>query len=546
MKTITSLLLILMFLPITIRANPLQGIERVEGDSLVGSGNFLYTAQSPFDQKPLKVWYYVPYKNKHEAPVMILMHGNSRNAPGYWENMMEYAKRYGFILVVPELSTEHLPKSRHYHQGNIFDDKNKLLPPEQRSFSLVEPLFDHIKQLTGNISVGYNLYGFSAGAQFVHRFMMLQPDNRAVRIISASPGSYTFPDPKIDYPYGLKGTDVTQEAMEAFYQSEFTVMVGAADTVLSRQDLPKSSLVNKQGLDRVERAMNFFTQAKTKAREFGVPFNWKFELVGDVGHSNGQIAEAVARHLFYSGNPRGGLLVQGGGVLDEELEQEILLKEFKALSVKENPRLLIIPYAANPDRVGASAKRYEDIFTKLGYKDIRVLDLENPTQARLEIEQSDMIWMPGGSQTLLKVRLEEAGLVELLQKRNKAGVPIGGTSAGAAIMSGVMLSSGKTMKNTNRMLPVMYHGLDLWPEAIVDQHFSERERLERLEIAVRNQPNLLGVGIDENTAVVVEPGRFKVVGANSVTVLRMVKDRGKKPKMEKTVLESGDVYHFRN
>lgn len=546
MKTMTSLLLTLIFLSTSSKAHPLQEANLVEEDSLIGSGNFIFTPQAPLDQMPLKVWYYVPYKNKNEAPVLILMHGNSRNAQGYWKNMMEYAERYGFVLVVPEFSKDHFPKSRHYHQGNIFDQENKLLPPEQRSFSLIEPLFDHIKQRTGNTSVGYNLYGFSAGAQFVHRFMMLQSDNRAVRIISASPGYYTLPDPKINYPYGLKGTDVTQEAMEAFFQSDFTVMVGAADTVLSRQDLIKSSLANNQGKDRVERAMNFFIQAKTKARALDVPFNWKFELVTDVGHSNGQIAEAVARHFFHTGSPRGGLLIQGGGVLDEELEQEILLKEFKALSVKKNPRLLIIPYAARPERVAASAKRYVDIFTKLGYGNIRVLDLKDPTKARQEIEQSDMIWMPGGSQTLLKVRLEEAGLVELLQKRNKAGVPIGGTSAGAAIMSGTMLSGNKTMNNTDHMLPVMYQGLDLWPEAIVDQHFNERDRMERLEIAVRNHPGLVGVGIDENTAVVVKPGSFKVVGANSVTVVRIVPKGGKKSQMEKTVLVSGDVYHFRN
>ncbi|WP_461533817.1 cyanophycinase [Sinomicrobium sp.] len=517
----------------------LHGTAAEASDSLEpGTGSFVYTDYAPLADKPITVWYHIP-ENKKNAPVFFTMHGNGRNAVGYRDNMLEYAKRYGFILIVPEFSKEQFPNSRDYHQGGVFTRDGNTVAVKDRTFSVIEPLFDYVKSQTGNVNKNYILYGFSAGSQFVHRFMMYVPNNRASRIVSSSAGYYTMPDYEVNYPYGLKNTELPKENIRKFLGRDFTVMVGTADTVYSREDLRKSTEALKQGRDRVARAKKFYAEGKALAAKEGVPFNWKFEMAPAVRHSNKQIAGTVANYLF--GNGEGGLIVQGGGTLTEALEEEILKDEFLKLTTVKDPKLLIIPYASGSKSIERRTNYYLDIYKRLGYKDIWVLNLDNPKQALKYIKECDMIWMPGGGQTLLKTRLEKAGLVDDIQKRHKEGVPIGGTSAGAGIMSKVMISSSKKMSGL--LLPVMYQGLGLWTEVIVDQHFSERKRSQRLEIAVRNNPELLGVGIDENTATIVTGNEFRVVGANTVTVYRA--DPGNPDKeLEKTVLKAGDVYKF--
>lgn len=265
--------------------------------SLTGEGNFIYTGYQPLADKPIRVWYYVP-ENKPDAEVLILMHGNSRNAEGYWKSMKQQAERHQFLLIVPEFSKEHFPSSRDYHQGGMFTRGGKQRPREVWAFSVIEPLFDDIKKRTGNRSKEYALYGFSAGSQFVHRFLMFSPDNRVSRAIAAAAGTYTMPEESIAYSYGLKNTHIRTKDIHNVLQKDLTILVGEADTVLSRSDLVKTPAANRQGRDRVARGQEFYRQAKELAKRESLPFNWKFGLVPHAGHTQSQLAEPVANILF--------------------------------------------------------------------------------------------------------------------------------------------------------------------------------------------------------------------------------------------------------
>lgn len=264
---------------------------------LIGEGSFVYRDYKPLADKPITIRYYVP-KGKPDTEVLILMHGNSRNAEGYWKSMLKFAKEYQFLLIVPEFSKEYFPRIRDYHHGGIISKEGGVLDRKYWTFSLIEPLFDYIKEQTGNTSTHYNLYGFSAGSQFVHRFMMFQQQNRAYRVIAASAGTYTMPDPSIRYSYGLSKTPIDPSDLSVMLQKDVTILVGEADTVLSRPDLAKSTLANKQGRDRVERGKEFYRQSKKLAEQLKVPFGWKYVLTPDVGHSQADIAPIVAKILF--------------------------------------------------------------------------------------------------------------------------------------------------------------------------------------------------------------------------------------------------------
>lgn len=225
----------------------------------------------------------------------------------------------------------------------------------------------------------------------------------------------------------------------------------------------------------------------------------------------------------------------GGGKVSDEL-----LQAFLKTSPKQNPTVLLIPYAAKDDKIQQQIEFYTNRFKEVGVQNIEVLDIASPQDALKKINNADVIWMNGGSQIKLRRILEsaKAGLPEaILTRYNDGETIIGGTSAGAGIMSSVMIYNSERIDGV--LHPKISYGLKLWPEVIVDQHFTERKRLKRLEIAVSKHPGLIGIGIDEHTGILyTNKQEFKVVGPGTVTVLVPQDGGGHK----KIILKNGDVY----
>lgn len=235
----------------------------------------------------------------------------------------------------------------------------------------------------------------------------------------------------------------------------------------------------------------------------------------------------------------GYLVPEGGGQYVDKF-----MSEFLALNKVKDPKVLIVPQARKVPKA-SSITLASRAFKKGGVQHIEVLDLSDLAKARKAIEDSDIIWMTGGSQTVLRRALQEADLVNLLHKKHKEGALIGGMSAGASVQSNVMMASGKKNPETGEWNTKLSHGLGLWSGVIIDQHFTDRNRLERLEEAIRMRPDQLGIGIDENAGVAYNGGNtFRVIGGTTVTVVKALNPSAKKDKikLEVTVLKSGDEY----
>lgn len=278
---------------------PASGYGELQGfDTLhPGYGQFIFKYK-PLADKPVTVYYYMPEGLPKDAPVMILLHGTLRNATTYRKNMASYAKRYNFLLIAPEFSKEKYPFSRDYHQGGVFKKDKTMKDKKVWTFSIIEPLFDDIMRKTGKTNEGYILYGFSAGSQFIHRFTWFVPDNRAIKTVSSSAGSYTMPDYLVNYPYGLKRTRIPAKNLEIAFAKDLTIVVGDADTVLAQKYLPKSDMAKKQGRDRLHRAKFFYYKCEKLATDKGIPFNWKLLIVPHVAHDNAKMAGPVTEMLF--------------------------------------------------------------------------------------------------------------------------------------------------------------------------------------------------------------------------------------------------------
>lgn len=215
---------------------------------------------------------------------------------------------------------------------------------------------------------------------------------------------------------------------------------------------------------------------------------------------------------------QGKLLIIGGA--EDKTGECKILKRF----VREaQTRTVVVLTAATeyPEQVGTE---YTELFERLGVNDVRVVDVANRRQANSEslvrqLEAASGVFFTGGDQLRITGLLGGTLLGRTLQHLYERGIIIAGTSAGASVMSDTMIvggASGTPKKNTLAMAP----GLGLLRAIVIDQHFAQRGRIGRLLEAIAHNPYVLGIGIDEDTAILVAPnGTFQVVGNQSVTVV---------------------------
>lgn len=215
-----------------------------------------------------------------------------------------------------------------------------------------------------------------------------------------------------------------------------------------------------------------------------------------------------------AGPPRGHLLVVGGnGTTDDILERAV------ATAGGAAGLIVIFPQASELPETGRESAA---MWTKAGMGRAvvaSVADADGVSAAVKAVEEASFIWFPGGDQVRLVKALESTPIPEAIRARYQAGALVGGTSAGAAVMSGRMITGEADLKAITAGRTELKPGFGLWPEVIVDQHFLKRQRNNRLISAVLDHPALVGVGIDETTAVFVSGASFEVLGQNSVVVI---------------------------
>ncbi len=218
-------------------------------------------------------------------------------------------------------------------------------------------------------------------------------------------------------------------------------------------------------------------------------------------------------------NAQGSLIVIGGHE-DKEGEQTILKECAKRIG---NGKLVIASVASHSN-AGELWEEYRKLFQGLGIKEIVHLNIErreqslNPEQIKL-IEGATAFFFTGGDQLKITSELGGTMLADKIHEIYRQGGVIAGTSAGASVLSETMFISGHSDARKTSSLK-LGAGLGFIRDIIIDQHFAARGRIGRLLGAVAQNPKLLGVGIDENTAIIVEgENHFKVVGMGAVYVL---------------------------
>ncbi len=218
---------------------------------------------------------------------------------------------------------------------------------------------------------------------------------------------------------------------------------------------------------------------------------------------------------------RGPLLLIGGA--EDKVGSRVVLRRFVELAGGINARIVIIAAASSyEDLVG---RRYMALFTELGAASAEVLQARDRTEARHplpaeQIANATGLFITGGDQLKLTALLGGTPLAEAIRRCHRDGGVIAGTSAGASVAPEHMLAYGGSGIAPRKAMMQFAPGLGLVTGLVVDQHFGARNRAGRLMTAIAYNPDLIGIGLDEDTAVQIDPdGHLTVIGRGSVMVV---------------------------
>ncbi len=209
---------------------------------------------------------------------------------------------------------------------------------------------------------------------------------------------------------------------------------------------------------------------------------------------------------------RGALLLCGGGDLPVSL-----LSKFHESGRGADGSLVVIPSASQFADSG-DYTRWRQAWSEFPWKSVEILHVQSRDEAENDsvvsmLRNATAVWISGGDQERLATRYCGSLVEREIRGVMQRGGIVGGTSAGSAIASKVMIAGGNKQPRLNE-------GLDLLPRAIVDQHFSQRSRKDRLAKAVSKHPERIGIGIDEGTGLLITRQSAEVIGRGAVYVMR--------------------------
>jgi cyanophycinase len=227
----------------------------------------------------------------------------------------------------------------------------------------------------------------------------------------------------------------------------------------------------------------------------------------------------------------GPLVIVGGGKIPDAVRAR-----FFELAGGPRAKIVVIPTASasadDPKESAGFLESWEKLkpasVTILHTRDRKAAD--DPAFSRV-LADATAVWLSGGDQSRLTATYRGTHVEQALAELRRRGGVIGGTSAGAAVQSEIMITGGKTEATTAA-------GFGWLPGAVVDQHFLKRDRVARLLGVLEKNPSFVGIGIDEGTAVVARDKKLEVLGESYVVVIRL--NASSRP-LEIKVLKGGDT-----
>lgn len=220
-------------------------------------------------------WLYVPKQGGAGRKIFVTVHGISRNVSEHAKRFSVYAEKYGVVMIAP------------YFPVDRFPDYQRLGRKGQRADIALNAIAAEVARLTGASADKLYLFGYSGGAQFVHRYLFAYPE-RVAKAVLGAPGWYTLPDPALEFPLGIQPSARMPQVHfdpTRFLSIPVCVLVGERDR---RRDaeLNKTTKIDRlQGKTRIERGRRWLEAMMQEARGKGLSTPYAFHLLPDSPHS---------------------------------------------------------------------------------------------------------------------------------------------------------------------------------------------------------------------------------------------------------------------
>ena len=248
-----------------------------------------------WDKPDVEILYTLPKEINNQTKVLFLIHGNSRDVKKYLNLWLEDAKDKNVILVAPHFTKENytnfgtlqIAKS----SGKILNDQSNNLTNSISSF------FTYFKSKYNLESSTYRIFGFSAGSQFVHRYLMYGKDTRTEKAVLGSAGWYTFLNEE-KYPYGTKNMPIEKDRYEWFLSRRVLFILGNKDNDPNHPTLNLSKGAKKQGNNRYERGQNYFDSLLNFSQKNKIPFRWRYKVVPSLDHNTEMLSKNAIPFLL--------------------------------------------------------------------------------------------------------------------------------------------------------------------------------------------------------------------------------------------------------
>ena len=291
-----------------------------------GTSSFSFYGGVGHEDDTIMVFYNKPKNLTKDSKVLLVIPGAGRNADDYRDSWIEASEKYNVLVISPSY-----PRNAYnygdYHLGGIVKDLDESkgvsfrkgtnivdLLEDQAVFNInpnsdewiyhdLDRLFDAVVKTLKSKQNGYDVFGHSAGGQLLHRFALFAPNSKANRILASNSGTYTLPNQADKFPFGIANLDIKDSSLKQAFKKNLVLFLGELDNENETGGLLlRSPTVDKQGTHRFSRGNNFYKTSKQVAKTMNSKFNWKIEVVPNVGHNQRKMAKAAAIYLYEKGN----------------------------------------------------------------------------------------------------------------------------------------------------------------------------------------------------------------------------------------------------
>ena len=257
-----------------------------------GAGSFVFRDEGAVPSpRTMRVFSYCPQSSNRNTRIIVAMHGFDRAAAAFRDLLAPQAERNGQIVLVPEFDPDQFPGVHAYNFGGVrlSPPNNTVLPRDHWNFGVIDRLFHYVRQAIGSSRGTFGLFGNSAGAQFVLRYLALNEAASVDLAVAANCGCYMLPNLTKDYPDGMGGIGLNESHLRRYLGRRLVILLGDADNDPDAPDLPRWDEAMAQGPHRLARGLWHFEHCTELAKSLGVELGWRLEISLGAGHVDQQI-----------------------------------------------------------------------------------------------------------------------------------------------------------------------------------------------------------------------------------------------------------------